>query len=101
MTPAPGLLRPALCRVIYDHNECVAPVAVDESLIDGETLPIAGGINVIHVPGHCAGQIALPWRSGRILFAADVFMNIIGLGKSLGFENEKEGRASQSVFSQF
>ena len=29
MTPAPGLLRQVLCRVIYDHNERLAPVAID------------------------------------------------------------------------
>jgi glyoxylase-like metal-dependent hydrolase (beta-lactamase superfamily II) len=95
MTPAPGLLRQVLCRVIYEHNERLAPVAIDEPLIDGTTLPIAGGIDIIHVPGHCAGQVALLWRSGRMLFAADVFMNIMGLGDPLGFENLKEGRASQ------
>jgi glyoxylase-like metal-dependent hydrolase (beta-lactamase superfamily II) len=96
MTPAPGMLRRVLCRVLYDHNERMAPVAIDEPLIDGTVLPIAGGIDVIHVPGHCAGQVALLWRSGRMLFAADVFMNVMGLGDPLGFENLKEGRASQS-----
>src|SRR5215471_19173580 len=29
MTPAPGLLRQILCRAIYDHNERLAPVAID------------------------------------------------------------------------
>jgi len=96
MTPAPGLLRQVLCRVLYDHNERLMPVAIDEPLIDGKTLPIAGGIDVIHVPGHCAGQVALLWRSGRMLFAADVFMNVTGLGDPLGFEDLKEGRESQS-----
>jgi glyoxylase-like metal-dependent hydrolase (beta-lactamase superfamily II) len=96
MTPAPGVLRQVLCRVLYDHNERLAPVAIDEPLIDGKTLPIAGGIDVIHVPGHCSGQVALLWRPGRMLFAADVFMNVMGLGDPLGFEDLKEGRASQS-----
>jgi glyoxylase-like metal-dependent hydrolase (beta-lactamase superfamily II) len=95
MRPAPGLLRQMLCRVLYDHNERLTPFAVDQPLTDGETLPIAGGIDVIHVPGHCAGQVALLWRSGRMLFAADVFMNVTGLGDPLGFEDIEEGRASQ------
>jgi glyoxylase-like metal-dependent hydrolase (beta-lactamase superfamily II) len=95
MTPAPGLLRQILCRVIYDHNERLAPVTIDRPLADGETLPIAGGIDVIHVPGHCAGQVALLWRRGRMLFAADVFLNIMGLGDPLGFEDIDAGRASQ------
>ena len=30
MTPAPGLLRQILCRVIYDHNQRLAPVAIDQ-----------------------------------------------------------------------
>jgi glyoxylase-like metal-dependent hydrolase (beta-lactamase superfamily II) len=96
MTPAPGLLRQVMCRLMYDHNERVAPVGIDEPLTAGKTLPVAGGIDIIHVPGHCAGQIALLWRPGRMLFAADVFMNVMGLGDPLGFENLKEGRASQS-----
>ena len=58
-------------------------------------LPIAGAFDVIHVPGHCAGQVALLWRPGRMLFAADVCTNIMGLGDPVGFENLEEGRASQ------
>lgn len=95
MTPAPGLLRQILCRVIYDRNERLAPVAIDQPLTDGETLNIAGGIDVVYVPGHCAGQVALLWCPGRMLFAADVFMNIMELGDPLGFEDINMGRASQ------
>jgi len=50
---------------------------------------------VIHLPGHCAGQVALLWQNGRMLFAGDVAANIMGLGDPLGFENLQEGRASQ------
>lgn len=95
MTPAPGLLRQILCRVIYDHNERLDPVAIDQPIGDGDLLPIAGGIDVIHAPGHCAGQVALLWRRGRMLFAADTFMNMTGLGDPLGFEDIDLGRASQ------
>src|ERR1700756_4255490 len=92
---APGLLRPVLCRLFFHPNERVEPVTIDEPLTDGELLPVAGGIEVIHTPGHCAGQIALLWRTGRMLFAGDVASNIMGLGAPLGFENLEEGRASQ------
>jgi glyoxylase-like metal-dependent hydrolase (beta-lactamase superfamily II) len=95
MTPAPGLLRQMLCRLVYDHRERTAPLAIDQALVDGEVLPIAGGIEIIHAPGHCAGQVALLWRPGRMLFAADVFMNIMGLGDPVGFESLEDGRASQ------
>jgi glyoxylase-like metal-dependent hydrolase (beta-lactamase superfamily II) len=84
-----------MCRLFFDHNERVAPVAIDQALTDGEILPVAGGIEIIHVPGHRAGQVALLWRPGRMLFAGDVCMNLMGLGDPVGFESLEDGRASQ------
>src|SRR5215468_10726152 len=95
MTPAPGLLGRVLCNLFYHPNERLDPVAIDQALNPGEILPIAGGFEVIHVPGHCAGQVALLWRPGRMLFAADVCTNIMGLGDPVGFENLEEGRVRQ------
>jgi glyoxylase-like metal-dependent hydrolase (beta-lactamase superfamily II) len=95
MTPAPGLLRQIMCRLFFHPNERVEPVAIDEPLTPGEILSIAGGIEVIHVPGHCAGQVALLWRRGNMLFVGDVCMNLMGLADPVGFENLNEGRASQ------
>jgi glyoxylase-like metal-dependent hydrolase (beta-lactamase superfamily II) len=92
---APGMLRRVLCKLLYHPNEQVEPVAIDQPLTPGEILPIAGGFEVFHTPGHCAGQVALLWRPGRMLFAGDVCMNIMGLGDPVGFESLKEGRASQ------
>lgn len=92
---APGLLRRVLCKLLYHPDERLEPVTIDHPLTAGEVLPIAGGIEVIHAPGHCAGQVALPWRPGRMLFAGDVCMNIMGLGDPVGFESLEEGRASQ------
>lgn len=84
-----------MCKVFFHPDERVTPVAIDQPLTAGEMLPIAGGIEVIHTPGHCAGQVALLWRRGRMLFAGDVCMNVTGLGDPVGFESLKEGRASQ------
>jgi glyoxylase-like metal-dependent hydrolase (beta-lactamase superfamily II) len=95
MTPAPGLLRQVMCRLFFHPDERLEPVAIEQPLIDGEMLSIAGGIEVIHVPGHCAGQVALLWHPGRMLFAADVCMNLMGLADPVGFENLDQGRASQ------
>ena len=92
---APNLLAPLLCKLFFHPNERVEPVTIDQTLTDGELLPAAGGIDVIHAPGHCAGQVALLWRPGRILFAGDVASNLMGLGDPLGFESLEEGRASQ------
>jgi glyoxylase-like metal-dependent hydrolase (beta-lactamase superfamily II) len=95
MRGAPGLLRQVMCRLLYDPDKQVEPVAIDQPLTDGEILPIAGGIEVIHTPGHCAGQVALLWRPGRMLFAGDVCGNVMGLGDPIGFESLEQGRASQ------
>jgi glyoxylase-like metal-dependent hydrolase (beta-lactamase superfamily II) len=92
---APGLLGQVLCRLFYQPDQRLEPVAIDQRLTPGETLPIAGGIEVIHTPGHCAGQVALLWHPGRMLFAGDVGANLMGLGDPVGFECLQEGRASQ------
>jgi glyoxylase-like metal-dependent hydrolase (beta-lactamase superfamily II) len=73
----------------------VNPIAIDQPLTAGELLPIAGGIEVIHAPAHSAGQVALLWRPGRMLFAGDVCMNVMGLRDPVGFESLEDGCASQ------
>ncbi|MFZ0569103.1 MAG: MBL fold metallo-hydrolase [Rhodomicrobium sp.] len=95
MRPAPGVLRHVLCKLFFHPGEQVEPVAIGQPLTNGEILPIAGGIEVIHTPGHCAGQVALLWHAGRMLFAGDVCTNLWGLGDPVGFESLEEGRASQ------
>jgi glyoxylase-like metal-dependent hydrolase (beta-lactamase superfamily II) len=95
MRPAPGLLGQVLCRLFFNADERMERVAIDQPLSDGEILPIAGGIEVIHTPGHCAGHVALLWRPGHMLFAGDVCTNLMGLGDPVGFESLEQGRASQ------
>ena len=95
LMPAPGLLGRVLCKLLYHPQRRVQPVAIDQPLSDGAMLDIAGGIEVIHTPGHCAGQVVLLWHAGRMLFAGDLCMNLMGLGDPIGFENLQQGRASQ------
>ena len=95
MRGAPGLLRQVMCKLFFHPDERMEPVAIDQPLTPGEILPIAGGFEVIHTPGHCAGQVALLWRPGRMLFAGDVCTNVMGLGDPVGFVSLTEGRASQ------
>jgi glyoxylase-like metal-dependent hydrolase (beta-lactamase superfamily II) len=84
-----------MCKLFFDPDERLGPIGIDHPLTVGEILPIAGGIEVIHTPGHCAGHVALLWRPGRMLFAGDVYTNLMGLGGPVGFESFEEGRASQ------
>ena len=95
MTPAPGLIRNIMLRIVFDENERTAPFHIDQHISDGEMLPLAGGLQVIHAPGHCAGQVAFLWQGTRLLIAGDVFINILSAGDPIGFEDEAEGRRSQ------
>ena len=49
------------------------PVA--QTLEEGETV---GGLEVIHVPGHTPGMIALHHRADRAIICGDAFMNLSG-----------------------
>jgi len=95
LTPTPGLLGTVMCKLTYHPDKRVNPVAINQPLTDGETLAIAGGIEVIHAPGHCSGQVAFLWRPGQMLFVGDAGTNFMGIGDPVGFENLEEGRASQ------
>ena len=95
MNPAPGLLPRTAYRFVWRPQERMEPVRIDRHMADGETLPIAGGLHVVHIPGHCAGQVAFLWQGERLLIAGDVGMNILGPGDPVGFEDIEEGRRSQ------
>ncbi len=61
------------------------PVPIERELEDGDYLPIAGGIRVIHTPGHTAGHVSYLWpQQGGILFAGDAAANFRGLGPPVG-----------------
>jgi glyoxylase-like metal-dependent hydrolase (beta-lactamase superfamily II) len=45
--------------------------AIGKTVENGTLLPMAGGIEVVHTPGHTPGHIALFLRQGRIMVAGD------------------------------
>ena len=95
-SPTPGLLNRLIYQLtIAQAPRTVAPAAVDHEVEEGAVLPLAGGLRVIHTPGHSAGQIALFWSAhGGVLFAADAAINVAGLGLFPAYESLAEGRAS-------
>jgi glyoxylase-like metal-dependent hydrolase (beta-lactamase superfamily II) len=94
LTPTPGLLNGILFR-LFIRPMPFEPAPVEQLVNDGDELPIAGGLRVIHIPGHCAGQIALHWpQHGGVLFAADAASHMMGLGLSIGYEDLAEGKRS-------
>jgi glyoxylase-like metal-dependent hydrolase (beta-lactamase superfamily II) len=47
------------------------PFQVDETLADGQTLPVQGGLRVVETPGHTPGHISLFAPASGILFCGD------------------------------
>jgi glyoxylase-like metal-dependent hydrolase (beta-lactamase superfamily II) len=93
--PSPGLLRGLMFRLfIPKEPRPIEPCAIDQEINDGTELPIGGGLKAIHVPGQCAGQVALLWPRHRLLFVADACANMPTFGYALGYENLEEGKKS-------
>jgi glyoxylase-like metal-dependent hydrolase (beta-lactamase superfamily II) len=95
MTPSPGV--PGIIWRLFIRRRAesarVEPAEVQATLVDGGEAP--GGLQVVHVPGHCAGQVALLWPShGGVLIAADVAGNAMGLGLAPAYEDLELGLRS-------
>lgn len=71
------------------------PFTVDQTLKDGDRLPMANGVEVIHSPGHSAGHVALLLRNEGVLIAGDICSHVMGLGYSV--INEDRALAKQSI----
>ncbi len=65
---------------------------IDGELAGGQTLPFAGGLQVIHTPGHTAGHVVFLWpQEGGVLFGGDTCSNFTRLGLMMLYENIEEG----------
>ncbi|MCE6993163.1 MBL fold metallo-hydrolase [Dyadobacter sp. CY323] len=67
---------------------------VSTNLKDGDVLPIAGGVEVIHTPGHSEGHIALLVKNDGVLIAGDICNNLLGLDYSTVYEDRAIGAKS-------
>ena len=56
-----------------------APVDVDEGFVDGAVLPLPGGVQVVHTPGHTPGHCSFLHTGGGVLLTADALFNVRGL----------------------
>lgn len=70
---------------------------IDRELRTGETLPLAGGLEVVHAPGHTPGHIALHARSRRVLFSGDAFMNTAGLQVPIAMSTHDMAEAKRTI----
>jgi len=49
------------------------------ALHDGEVLPVAGGLRVVHTPGHSPGHVALLHEPSGVLITGDSIFNVLRL----------------------
>lgn len=59
------------------------PVAVDETFADGAVLPLAGGLQVVHTPGHTPGHCSFLHTTAGVLLTGDALFNVRGLRWSI------------------
>jgi glyoxylase-like metal-dependent hydrolase (beta-lactamase superfamily II) len=54
-------------------------VRVGEELTDGQVVPFAGGIRVVHTPGHSPGHAAYLLEQSGVLITGDAIFNVLGM----------------------
>ena len=80
----------------------IEPAKVDRTVEDGETIEWAGGMQVVHLPGHAAGQIGLLWKKhGGVFFVADAAVNVITLAQAFASEDHPQMRESLTKIASF
>lgn len=92
---SPGALNWVLYQLFIKRaSHLFAAVPVDELLHHADVLPVAGGLEVIHTPGHSTGHICLLLRREGVLIAGDLCANMLGLDWSTVYEDREQGRQS-------
>jgi len=56
-----------------------APFEVGQELADGQVLEAAGGLRVVHTPGHSPGHVSLLHEPTGVLVTGDAIFNVFGL----------------------
>ena len=100
MHPTKRLPQRLLYRIYWREDERLQPIKIDNEINDGDVLPVAGGLEVIHTPGHSAGHVALLRPSDRLLMVGDVGSNMVGIADPLGYEDLPTLRDSQAKLGQ-
>lgn len=114
--PGPGWLNRLIVPMMKHApgSGAVKPPVVECALEDGQELPFAGGLRVIHAPGHTVGHTVflLPAGdadgastgngagTGAVLFAGDACSNMLRLGPSFLYESYEEGRRTLGRLAQ-
>lgn len=74
-------------------------VDIQQPVEDGAEIPAAGGMSVVHTPGHTAGHISfLKPGNGGVLFVGDAAANMFGkIGLPIGMFTEDMEQARETM----
>ena len=97
---APGFLTKIMFHLFIRPAGSIEGTAIAREINDGDVLPLAGGLQAIHTPGHCAGHLAFLWPREGVLFVGDACSNFTGLGWTLGYEDIGVGKQSLEKLAQ-
>ena len=89
---SPGVVNWLIYQLFIKRgSNAIDRCTVDRRLTDKELLPIAGGLQVLHTPGHSSGHIALWLKQEGVLIAGDLCAHVAGLDFSTVYEDRALG----------
>jgi glyoxylase-like metal-dependent hydrolase (beta-lactamase superfamily II) len=86
--------RPILEQVSVGLPDVAPPVPVDRELKDGDVLDFGGGAEILAVPGHTDGSIAIHLPRHGVLFTGDTIANVGQV--MLGVFNQDRAQTARS-----
>lgn len=72
--PPPDPAQP-LARVFAFVSSSLPSCPVDETFAEGDVLPVAGGLRVLHTPGHSPGHCSFLHQRSGVLITGDALFN--------------------------
>ena len=89
---SPGIVNWMVFNLLIKNSDpSIEKLPIDKKLQHNDVLPIAGGVQVIHTPGHSAGHIVLLVKNEGVLISGDLCANVMGLDLSTVYEDRQLG----------
>ena len=77
----------------------IRSTVIDKSVADGDEIPMFGGVEVIHTPGHTAGSVCYFLKSKGVLFSGDtIFSDGQRVSRSVPFPGYDAENYRQSLY---
>ncbi len=67
-------------------------------IVDGDVLPVLGGLEIVHTPGHTPGSVCLYGARDRVLFVGDALQRRLGrVSYASGLYSDDHAAAKRAV----